>query len=123
MTVHCDVSLPCAMHMRVIQAELSERFVCRVNAQLGGGSTAVRVDADASWKSGGGADDSGNDSGSGTALRCWRVRVMQALTLAAVAACLWALVESILSTHGSAQRFWDVFDDAKQQVRARAVVT
>lgn len=95
--------------------------MCRVNAQLGGGSTAVHVDADASWKVGGNSDGSFSNGGggSGGALTGWRVRVVQAFTIAAVAMCLWALVESILSTHGSAGKFWDVIDDAKRQVCAQ----
>lgn len=79
------------------------------------------MDADASWKVGGGVDahDSGsNDNTSGAALHGWRAKVLVGLAVAAVAMCLWALVESILSTRGSAGNFWSVIDDAKQQVTA-----
>lgn len=94
----------------------------RVNVQLGGG--AVSVDADNSaggWAAcSGGADDGGADGGSAdgsdsTALRGWRGTALLALAMAAAAACIWALVESVLSTKSSAARFWDVIDDAKQQ--------
>jgi hypothetical protein len=93
----------------------------RVNVQLGrtGSAAAVHVDADSSWKhkcSEEGGDNGASGSSSGAELRGWRVRVVQALTIAAVAMCIWALVESILSTHGSAQKFWDVIDEAQQQV-------
>lgn len=91
----------------------------RVNVQLGGGGApTVHMDADSSWnpKSSEEGGSVGIEAGGGVALRGWRARIVQALTLAAVAMCLWALVESILSTHGSAQKFWDIIDDAERQV-------
>ena len=95
----------------------------RVNVQLGGGNApTVHMDADSSWhpKSSEDGGNVGSEAGGGAALRGWRARVVQALTLAAVAMCLWALVESILSTHGSAQKFWDIIDDAERQVSSSA---
>lgn len=90
----------------------------RVNVQLGGSAPTVHMDADASWKPKSSEDGGRIDASasSGVELRGWRARIVQALTLAAVAMCLWALVESILSTHGSAQKFWDVIDEAERQV-------
>jgi hypothetical protein len=86
--------------------------------QLGGSATTVHMDADASWNPKSSEDGGRIDviPGNGAELRGWRARVVQALMLAAVAMCLWALAESILSTHGSAQKFWDIIDEAERQV-------
>jgi hypothetical protein len=87
----------------------------RVNVQLGGG--AVQVDADGSsggWK--GGADGGSDDGGDSTALQAWPATALLVLAAVAAAACIWALAESVLSTNSSAARFWDVIEDAKQQL-------
>jgi hypothetical protein len=91
-----------------------------VNVQLGGSAPTVHMDADASWnpkssEDGGRIDASAS---SGVELRGWRARIVQALTLAAVAMCLWALADSVLSTHGSAQKFWDIIDEAERQLES-----
>jgi hypothetical protein len=117
----------CVCHLQQLQgklqgapcvADLLLSLMCRVNVQLGGSAPAVHVDADGSWKhqSSGEGGHTEASSGSGAELRGWHVRVVQGLTIAAIAMCIWALVESILSTHGSAQKFWDIIDNAAQQV-------
>ncbi len=89
----------------------------RVNVQLGGGAVSVDADSGAGgWAAcSGGADGGGADGSDSTALRGWRETALLALVTVAAAACIWALVESVLSTKSSAARFWDVIDDAKQQ--------